>query len=59
MSCDIYIGSARQAKAIIEAYHRCGNCGNCPLHTCEGWRCSYLYEMAVKYLEKVKRQGGE
>ena len=55
MSCDIYIGSARQAKAIIEAYRQCGNCGNCPLHTYEGWRCSYLYEMAVKYLKKVKR----
>ena len=55
MSGSIYIGSARQAKAIIEAYHRCGNCGDCPLHTCEGWRCSYLYEMAVRYLSKVKR----
>ena len=55
MSCDFYIDSVRQAKAIIEAYHRCGICGNCPLHTCEGWRCGYLYEMAVKYLKKVKR----
>ena len=55
MSCDIYIGSVWQAKVIIEAYRRCGNCGDCPLHTCEGRRCSYLYEMAVKYLSEVKQ----
>lgn len=47
-----YIRSLEQANAIIKAYERCGSCDRCPLHTAEGWRCSYLYECAVRYIEQ-------
>lgn len=54
-----YIRSLEQAKAIIAAYERCGSCDRCPLHTSEGWRCSYLYECAVNYIKRhdAKKEG--
>lgn len=54
-----YIRSLEQAKAIITAYERCGSCDRCPLHTSEGWRCSYLYECAVNYIKRhdAKKEG--
>ena len=54
-----YIRSLEQAKAIIDAYERCGSCDCCPLHTSEGWRCSYLYECAVNYIQRhdAKKEG--
>lgn len=46
-----YIRDLEQARAIIAAYERCSSCDRCPLHTPEGWRCSYLYDCAVRYIE--------
>lgn len=46
----IYIATEEQARAIIRAYNHCAGCSDCPLHTPEGWHCSYLYECACKYL---------
>jgi hypothetical protein len=45
------ITSEEQARAIINAYNNCRDCGECPLNA-EGWRCSYLYEVALRYLER-------
>ena len=47
-----YIRDLDQARAIIAAYERCSSCSDCPLHTPEGWRCSYLYDCAVRYIER-------
>lgn len=47
-----YIRDLEQARAIIAAYERCSSCDTCPLHTPEGWRCSYLYDCAVRYIER-------
>lgn len=54
-----YIRGLEQAKAIIAAYERCSSCDRCPLCTPEGWRCSYLYDCAVNYIERhgVKPDG--
>lgn len=52
MSNTYYIRDLEQARAIITAYERCSSCDRCPLHTPEGWRCSYLYDCAVKYIER-------
>lgn len=45
------ITSEDQARAIISAYNKCSGCGECPLHNAEGWRCSYLFECACRYLK--------
>lgn len=47
-----YIRDLEQAKAIVTAYERCGSCDACPLSTPEGWRCSYLHDCAVRYIER-------
>ena len=47
-----YIRDAAHAAAILDEFRRCGNCGNCGLNTPEGWRCSYLYDCAVRYIER-------
>lgn len=47
-----YINDIKQAEAIITAYEHCGSCDACPLHTPEGWRCSYLYDCATRYIER-------
>lgn len=47
-----YIRDLEQAKAIVTAYERCCGCDRCPLSTAEGWRCSYLYDCAVRYIER-------
>ena len=47
-----YIRDLEHAKAIIAAYERCSSCDACPLHTPEGWRCSYLHDCAVRYIER-------
>lgn len=54
-----YIRDLEQAKAIIAAYERCSSCDRCPLCTPEGWRCSYLYDCAVNYIERhdVEKEG--
>lgn len=40
------ITSEEDARAIIDTYtNKCRNCGECSLNA-EGWRCSYLYEVA-------------
>lgn len=53
-----HIRSLKQAKAIIAEYERCSSfsCGDCPLHTPEGWRCSYLYDCAVRYIERHAKE---
>lgn len=47
-----YIRDLKQAKAIIAAYERCSSCDSCPLRTPEGWRCSYLHDCALRYIEQ-------
>lgn len=47
-----YIRDLEQAKAIIAAYERCSSCDSCPLCTPEGWRCSYLHDCALRYIEQ-------
>lgn len=47
-----YIRDLAHAKAIIAAYERCSSCDACPLHTPEGWRCSYLHDCAVRYIKR-------
>lgn len=47
-----YIRSIEQAKSIINAYEHCSNCGACTLNMPEGWKCSYLYELALAYIEQ-------
>lgn len=48
---DFYIRSREAAQAIIDAYRHCSNCSDCILDMPEGWKCSYLYDRAVRYLE--------
>lgn len=50
-----YIRSLRHALDIIAAYEHCGSCDRCPLSTPEGWRCSYLYDCALRYIERHKQ----
>lgn len=45
-----YIRDAAHAAAIIAAYQKCRNCGECDLNS-EGWKCSYIYEQAQKYIK--------
>jgi hypothetical protein len=47
----LFIRDKAAAQAIIDAYQQCRNCSDCILHTPEGWRCSYQYECAMRYLE--------
>lgn len=54
-----YIRSRAHAEAILRAYSKCGVCAECALNSPEGWRCSYLAEQAMKYLEKEGREGNE
>ena len=48
-----YIRSLEQARAIITSYERCSSCDACPLHTPEGWRCSYLHDCATRYGDRL------
>lgn len=48
----IFIRDKEQAEAIIESYESCDICSECPLNNPEGLRCSYLYELAEKYLKE-------
>lgn len=50
---EFYIRDKEQAFSIIDRYNKCGICSECGL-TAEGWKCLYLYERAVEYLEKHK-----
>lgn len=50
---EYYIMNKEHAEAIIKRYEKCGICLECGLRA-GGWRCSYLYEKAVEYLEKHK-----
>ena len=50
-----YIRSLEQARAIITAYERCSSCDACPLHTPEGWRCSYLHDCATRYISAMPK----
>lgn len=50
-----YIRSLQHALDIIAAYEHCGSCDRCPLSTPEGWRCSYLYDCALRYIERHKQ----
>lgn len=52
MSNTYYTRSLEQARAIITAYERCSSCDACPLHTPEGWRCSYLHDCATRYIKR-------
>ena len=52
-----YIRSLEQARAIITAYERCSSCDACPLHTPEGWRCSYLHDCATRYIKRHAEDG--
>lgn len=47
-----YIRDLKQAKSIISTYEHCSNCDTCTLNMPEGWRCSYLYELALRYIEQ-------
>ena len=49
---NFYIRDIDHAKSIIAAYERCGSCDQCPLSTPEGWRCAYLYDVALRYIER-------
>ncbi len=57
MSNTYYIRSLEQARAIITAYERCSSCDACPLHTPEGWRCSYLHDCATRYIKRHAEDG--
>lgn len=57
MSNAYYIRSLEQARAIIAAYERCSSCDACPLHTPEGWRCSYLHDCATRYIKRHAEDG--
>lgn len=48
----LYVNSIEQAADIIRRYEKCGICEDCGLRD-GGWKCSYVYEQAVKYLEKL------
>lgn len=52
-----YIRSLEHARAIITAYKRCSSCDACPLHTPEGWRCSYLHDCATRYIKRHAEDG--
>ena len=52
-----YIRDLEHAKAIIAAYERCSSCDACPLHTPEGWRCSYLHDCATRYIKRHAEDG--
>lgn len=52
-----YIRNLEHAKAIIAAYERCSSCDACPLHTPEGWRCSYLHDCATRYIKRHAEDG--
>lgn len=41
--------SVENAQAAVNAWNNCGNCQDCILNT-PAYRCSYLYEQAIKYL---------
>ena len=48
-----YITDKAHALRIIDAWeNKCGHCDDCILHTPEGWKCGYLYELAKAYIEK-------
>lgn len=47
---EFIIRSAEQARAIVAAYHECGDCSECPIDMPEGWCCNYVYERALAYL---------
>lgn len=47
-----YIRDLNQAQSIISTYEHCSNCDTCDLNMPEGWRCSYLYELAQRYIEQ-------
>ena len=47
-----HIRDLEQARAIVNAYERCGSCDRCPLDTPEGWRCGYLHDVATRYIER-------
>lgn len=38
------------ANAPEAEYNKCRNCGECDLNA-EGWKCSYIYEQAQKYIK--------
>jgi len=54
-----YIRSLQHALDIIAAYEHCGSCDRCPLSTPEGWRCSYLYDCALRYIERHKQDAAK
>ena len=53
-----FIRDKAAARAIIDAYQRCRICSECILHTPEGWKCSYQYDCAVRYLETHQEEHG-
>lgn len=48
------IRDTAQAEQIMHAYEHCTTCSECLLHTPEGWRCSYMYQQAKRYLQNNK-----
>ena len=51
-----FIRDKAAAQAIIDAYQQCRICSECILHTPEGWKCSYQYECAGRYLENQQEE---
>lgn len=44
------------AERIIDLYeNHCSICSECPLRA-GGWRCSYVYRQAVKYVENAQKR---
>lgn len=48
---DVFIRDEEMAMAIIDRYEKCGVCSECWLQA-EGFRCSYVYEKALAYLNR-------
>mgnify|MGYP007066967202 CR=1 FL=1 len=48
---DVFIRDEEMARAIIARYEKCGVCSECWLQA-EGFRCSYVYEKALAYINR-------
>lgn len=48
---DVFNRDKEMAKVIVALYEKCGICSECWLQA-YGFRCSYLYEKALAYLNR-------
>ena len=56
---NFYIRDLEQAQAILRAYNHCTICSECSLNGPEGWKCSYLAELAQQYIEEHRQDQEE